>query len=53
MPFPMKPKYKKPDGTFRYYSAAGLYQANSMLGLIYEILKHRFLHLIKDGEWRD
>jgi len=49
----MKPKHKKPDGMFRYYSDSGQYKSNSFLGLMWEILKHRFYHFIKDGEWRD
>ena len=41
MPYPMKRKYKKPDGTFRYYSDTGLHKSKSMPGLICMVLKHR------------
>ena len=32
---------------------AGVYHANSILGLITEMISHRFLHLIKGEGWRD
>jgi hypothetical protein len=32
---------------------AGSYQADTFLGLIFEVLKHRFYHLINHGKWMD
>jgi hypothetical protein len=32
---------------------AGEYKANSILGLAWEIFKHRFHHLIKHKKWMD
>jgi len=46
-------KERKGDGLYRYYCDAGVYEANSMAALIFEIIKHRTLHLIKDGKWKD
>ena len=31
----------------------GTYYANSILGLFWEMLKHRFYHLRKHGTWMD
>ena len=31
----------------------GAYFANSIIGLIWEMLTHRFEHLIRDGQWMD
>ena len=31
----------------------GTYYANSLLGLFWDILKHRFQHLWGDGKWMD
>ena len=31
----------------------GTYYANSMIGLIWEVLTHRFEHLWRDGKWMD
>ncbi len=45
----MKNKKKK----FKLICKAGVYEASSMIGLIYEVLKHRTYHLIKDGKWMD
>ena len=52
----LRKKYKKVrvgGGIYRYYCGAGVYEANSMISLIFEIIKHRTLHLIKDGKWKD
>ena len=32
---------------------AGKYEANSIWGLAFEILKHRTQHLIAEKKWRD
>ena len=42
-------KHKK----FRYQTDIGLYEADSFIGLLWEIFKHRLHHLIHDGKWRD
>ena len=49
----MKRKSKKAVGKFTYCCEAGIYDADSMIGLIWAIFKHRFYHLIKDGKWQD
>jgi len=36
-----------------YLREGGIYEADSIIGLIMEIIKHRFGHLIKDGKWMD
>ena len=41
---------------FTYYDLNvpnGKYQAKSMVGLIYEVFKHRLHHLFKHGKWID
>jgi hypothetical protein len=32
---------------------AGEYEADSLLSLIFEVLKHRAWHLFKHGKWMD
>lgn len=32
---------------------AGDYEADTFFGLIFEVLTHRFHHLIIDGKWMD
>ena len=52
----LRKKYKRlrrGGGIYRYYCNAGVYEANSMAALIFEIIKHRTIHLIKDGKWKD
>jgi len=50
----MKDSIKKNgDGKFRYYSEGGLYEADSMLGLLFEIFRHRLWHFMQDGKFRD
>jgi hypothetical protein len=49
----MKDYIKKVDGKYRYYSVAGLYEADSMFGLLFEIFRHRLWHFIHQGDWKD
>ena len=40
----------------RYYRLivpAGIYESDSLIGLLIEIFRHRFEHLVKHGEWMD
>ena len=47
-------EYEEPkDGMFRFYTAAGMYESNSFIGLLLEILWHRTWHLFKHGKWTD
>jgi hypothetical protein len=32
---------------------AGIYEADTLFGLIWEVISHRFYHLIKDKKWMD
>ena len=32
---------------------AGTYEADTFFGLIFEVLSHRFHHLISHGKWMD
>ena len=36
-----------------YVSSGGIYEADSLIGLITEIIKHRFTHFMKDKKWMD
>jgi len=36
-----------------YKCDAGYYKAPTLIGLVYEIFKHRLHHLIKDGVLKD
>ena len=38
---------------FRYWTDVGLYEADSFIGLLWEIFRHRLSNWIHDGEWRD
>ena len=38
---------------YEYKVPEGKYTADSILGLIWEVLKHRFWHLRRDGKWMD
>ncbi len=38
---------------YRYDCEAGFYESDSCVGLMWEILKHRFWHLIKHKRWMD
>jgi len=31
----------------------GTYEANSLMGIIIEVIKHKFWHLRKHGKWMD
>ena len=31
----------------------GMYSSDSFIGLIWEVFKHRFKHLRRDGKWMD
>jgi hypothetical protein len=42
----MKPKFK-------LIVEAGVYEADTFMSLIIEVLKHRFWHLRKHGKWMD
>ena len=44
----MKKTYK-----IRYDVPAGTYESNSLMGLVWEVLKHRCWHLFKHGRWMD
>ena len=32
---------------------SGYYESDTLVGLLVEVLKHRFHHLIRDGKWMD
>ena len=36
-----------------YKVPAGEYTSNSLIGLVWEVLKHRTWHLFKHGRWMD
>jgi len=38
---------------FKLKTKDGKYETDTFFGLIIEVLKHRFWHLIKDGKWKD
>jgi hypothetical protein len=38
---------------FKLIVEAGVYESDSLLSLILEVLKHRFWHLINHGKWMD
>ena len=38
---------------FIYKVPAGTYESDSMVGLLWEIFKHRTWHLFKHGKWID
>ena len=45
-------KYKaKYEATYKV--PAGTYTSDSLMGLVWEVLKHRASHLIKHGRWMD
>ena len=46
-------KQRKQKKKFKLTCDAGSYEAGSMTGLMIEVVKHRFAHLIFDGVWRD
>ena len=31
----------------------GIYESDSLFGLVIEVIKHRFSHLIREGKWMD
>jgi hypothetical protein len=33
--------------------SAGTYEADTLLGLFFEVISHRFHHLINHGKWMD
>ena len=37
----------------QYHVPAGTYEADSLIGLVWEVLKHRMWHLIKHNRWMD
>ncbi len=37
----------------RYDVPAGTYESDSLIGLCWEVLKHRTWHLFKHGRWMD
>ena len=45
-------KYDK-SYSARYDVPAGSYEANSIMGLVWEVFKHRCWHLFKHGRWID
>ena len=44
----MKKTYK-----IRYEVPEGVYESDSLLGLCWEVFRHRLWHLIKHGRWTD
>jgi len=38
---------------YMLYVKAGIYESDTLFGLLWEILKHRFYHLRKNGKWMD
>ena len=47
---------KKCDRREPYYQLkvpAGIYTDNNIFGLMWEVLKHRFSHLVKHRRWMD
>ena len=36
-----------------YIVPTGKYESDSLIGLIAEVLKHRFFHLFNHGKWMD
>tara|TARA_R100001198_G_scaffold80717_1_gene53325 strand:+ start:66 stop:215 length:150 start_codon:yes stop_codon:yes gene_type:complete len=49
----MKRNKKKNKKIFKLTCQAGVYEAGSFTGLIFEVLKHRTHHLITEGRWID
>lgn len=37
----------------KYTVPEGVYKANSILGLAWEVFKHRIWHLFRDRKWSD
>jgi hypothetical protein len=37
----------------RYEVPAGIYESDSLVGLVWEVLKHRTRHLFRHGRWMD
>jgi len=44
----VKPKY-----SIKYTVSSGVYHANSIFGLVWEVYTHRLWHLFKHGKWVD
>lgn len=44
---------KEEHAKFKYWTKVGLYEADSFIGLLWEIFRHRLYHLIHDGKWQD
>jgi len=38
---------------FKLTCNAGTYEADTFLGIVIEVIKHRFWHLRKHGKWMD
>ena len=38
---------------YKYVCKAGLYESDTLIGLLWEIFKHRMWHLIKHNRWMD
>ena len=38
---------------FKLIVPEGTYEANSLVMLLVEVLRHRFWHLLNDGRWMD
>ena len=38
---------------YKYECSAGVYESDTLFGLLWEMLKHRFWHLRKHGRWMD
>ena len=38
---------------YRYDCKVGYYESDSLFGLVWEMFKHRFWHLVKHGRWMD
>ena len=43
----------KKEYKIRYDVPAGTYESDSLIGLCWEVLKHRTWHLFRHGRWMD
>ena len=49
----MGKQIQKQKHAFTYPVPAGTYEADSMIGLLWEVFKHRTWHLLTHGKWID
>jgi len=38
---------------YRLIVPEGLYESDTIIGLVVEVLRHRFEHLVRHGKWMD